>query len=844
MVGCAVNRADIAVVIPCLDLGTTVGEAVASARRQTRLPSRIVVVDDGSTDPETLHVLAGIAGGSVEVLRLPHRGLAAARNAGVRATTADYLVTLDADDLLDPAYVEETARRLDADPELAFVTTGVEAFEGAAYVWTPPAPTVLAVLEGWGPHPASLFRRTQWEGLGGFAEDLPLGLLEDLDFWLRALDHGFRGTVVPEPLLRYRVRRGSVHQRAAASDDHRQSMVALLHRHAAMVERLGAELLLAKERQVESMRQHRRHLEHVRASRVQELRTLQAQALAAREALRERGEPAVDFGDLGRPRPLSTVWGLERGLPLDRHYIEAFLRQHSGDVCGRVLEVKDPGYTRMFGGDRVTGSEVLDVDRGNRRATIVADLAAADVIPAERFDCFILTQTLHVLYDVRAALAHAVRILKPGGVLLCTLPVASRMNCEGPDYWRFTPAAAWRLFAELLPPENVQVTAYGNLLASTAFLHGLAAEEVAAEDLERLDPDFPLLLGVRAVKPAPRGEGSSPRWTPASVPSVTSRASREVAAPAGVILGYHRVTDRRGALCLSPREFRAQMELLAREWRPLVLDELARAAAAGEVPPGAAAVTFDDGYEDTLTVAAPILRELGIPATVFLTSDRLADAGEHWWDVLERVFLGGEALPPRLALPALPAVDALPAVVPRDGRALFATATGPERQATFAALEAACLAATLERRERLLREVAAWSGLDLRPRPSHRALGAAEVRRLAEVPGIAIGCHSAHHLWLPRQPPDVQRREVAECRTALEDLLQRPVRGFAYPYGEAAPETVAAVREAGLEAAVTIQPAPVLAGADPLLLPRYEVRADAAVPLAARLRQAVLGRST
>jgi peptidoglycan/xylan/chitin deacetylase (PgdA/CDA1 family)/GT2 family glycosyltransferase len=838
-----VNRADTAVVIPCLDLGATVGEAVASALRQTRLPSRIVVVDDGSTDPETLHVLAGIAGDSVEVLRLPHRGLAAARNAGVRATTADYLVTLDADDVLDPAYIEETARRLDVDPELAFVTTGVEAFAGAAYVWTPPAPTVLAVLEGWGPHPASLFRRTQWEGLGGFAEDLPLGLLEDLDFWLRALDHGFRGTVVPEPLLRYRVRRDSVHQRAAASDDHRQSMVALLHRHTAMVERLGTELLLAKERQVESMRQHRRHLEHGRAALVQELRALQAQAQIARAALRERGEPAVDFGDLGRPRPLSAVWGLERGLPLDRHYIEAFLHQHAGDVRGRVLEVKDPGYTRMFGGDRVTGSDVLDVDRGNRQATIVADLAAADAIPAERFDCFILTQTLHVIYEVRAALAHAVRILKPGGVLLCTLPVASRMNCEGPDYWRFTAAAAWRLFAEILPAENVQVTAYGNLLASTAFLHGLAADELAAGDLDRLDPAFPLLLAVRAVKPQAPGERFVAPRTPASL------ASREPA-PVGVILAYHRVTDRRGALCLSPREFRAQMEQLAREWRPLPLGELARAAAAGEVPLGAVAVTFDDGYLDTLTGAAPILRELGIPATVFLTSDRLADAGEHWWDVLERIFLGGEALPPRLALDAVDAlgtlatVDALDAVHVLDGRAWFATATGPERRATFAALEAACFEATLERRERLLGKVAAWSGLELRPRPSHRALGAAEVRRLAEVPGIAVGCHSAHHLWLPLQPPDVQRREVAEGRAALEALLQHPVRSFAYPYGEAVPETVAAVRAAGFEAGVTIRPAPVRVGADPLLLPRYEVRADAAVPLAARLRQAVLDRST
>jgi peptidoglycan/xylan/chitin deacetylase (PgdA/CDA1 family) len=290
---------------------------------------------------------------------------------------------------------------------------------------------------------------------------------------------------------------------------------------------------------------------------------------------------------------------------------------------------------------------------------------------------------------------------------------------------------------------------------------------------------------------------------------------------AGVILAYHHVADGAGAFRLSPSEFRGQMERVARERRPVALAELAQAAAGGEVPPGAVAVTFDDGYLDTLAVAAPILRELRIPATVFLTSDRLDDAGEHWWDVLERIFLGEHALPARLEVAAL------------GGRG-FATGSGPDRRATWEALKASFIAATLDERRPLLQEVAAWSGLDLRPRPSHRALGAAEVLRLAGVPGITIGCHSAHHLCLPLQPLDVQQREVAECRAALEALLGRPVTSFAYPYGEAGPETVRAVRAAGLETAVTLRPAPVVAGADPLLLPRFEMLANAALPLAAR----------
>ena len=125
------------------------------------------------------------------------------------------------------------------------------------------------------------------------------------------------------------------------------------------------------------------------------------------------------------------------------------------------------------------------------------------------FDCFILTQTLHLIYDVRGALSHACRILKPGGVLLCTAPSVSRISYEDGgrdrDYWRFTEASLRELFLEVLPPECFEVTAFGNVLACAAFLYGLAPDELRREELDTLDPWFPLLFGVRAVKP-PRPE--------------------------------------------------------------------------------------------------------------------------------------------------------------------------------------------------------------------------------------------------------------------------------------------------------------------------------------------------
>ena len=132
--------------------------------------------------------------------------------------------------------------------------------------------------------------------------------------------------------------------------------------------------------------------------------------------------PRVEFGTLRRLTPISANWGFDRGLPVDRYYIERFLARCASDIRGRVLEIEDDMYTRRFGGERVTARDILHVNDENERATIVGDLAGADHIPSDRFDCVILTQTLHIIYDTRAVLQTLNRILRPGGVLLATFP--------------------------------------------------------------------------------------------------------------------------------------------------------------------------------------------------------------------------------------------------------------------------------------------------------------------------------------------------------------------------------------------------------------------------------------
>jgi SAM-dependent methyltransferase len=212
----------------------------------------------------------------------------------------------------------------------------------------------------------------------------------------------------------------------------------------------------------------------------------------------------VDWGDLRRTKPVSRWFGYERGLPIDRHYIEGFLAEHASDVRGIVLEVGDDSYTRRFGGERVVARDVLHVSAGAPGASIIGDLASADHIPSDRFDCIILTQTLHLIWDVPAAIRTLHRILAPGGVLLVTVPGISpidRGEWRDSWYWSFTLRSMTRLFAENFPSAGVRVEHHGNLLSATAFLQGIATRELRPEELAVVDDAYPVTIAVRAVKP-------------------------------------------------------------------------------------------------------------------------------------------------------------------------------------------------------------------------------------------------------------------------------------------------------------------------------------------------------
>ena len=135
---------------------------------------------------------------------------------------------------------------------------------------------------------------------------------------------------------------------------------------------------------------------------------------------------------------------------------------------------------------------------------MTADLAHAPEIPSSYFDCIILTQTMHYIFDLPAAVATLFRILKPGGTLLVTVPGISQIcrdqSDQESDCWRFTASSSARLFSERFGRENVTVHTYGNVLASIAFLEGLASSDLTRDELDYRDPNYQLTIAVAARK--------------------------------------------------------------------------------------------------------------------------------------------------------------------------------------------------------------------------------------------------------------------------------------------------------------------------------------------------------
>ncbi len=199
-------------------------------------------------------------------------------------------------------------------------------------------------------------------------------------------------------------------------------------------------------------------------------------------------------------RPLSTKYGFDRGLPVDRYYIEEFLRTHQNDVRGRTLEIVDTTYSKIFGRGKTTVNDALDIFL-TQKANIHGDLRDLHgVIADETYDCIIVTQTFNVIDDYQSAIKECHRILKKGGVLLATLPTLSPTWNLKINMWRFTAPSAKLIFSRFFPVNQIETFSLGNRRAALSFWVGMAVEDMKDFEFSEKAAVVPLIVGVRAVK--------------------------------------------------------------------------------------------------------------------------------------------------------------------------------------------------------------------------------------------------------------------------------------------------------------------------------------------------------
>jgi glycosyltransferase involved in cell wall biosynthesis len=250
----------ISVLVPCYNDGQWIDEAVESVLQQTYQSFEVIIVDDGSTDSATIRKLEDWAVDRSRIVRTANRGLPAARNLAAQHAKGDLFCALDADDRLAPLWFEKAVSLLNLRPEVAFVTHWLETLGDEHWTWMPECCDLPALLARNTVNGAALVRRSAFEAVGGYDEKMRNGC-EDWDFWLRLVEHGLHGVIIPEVLFYYRRRSDSMSRLMTASEAYDRPLRELIKRHEANYRRYLVDVLVAREMERLALRRETYQLE-------------------------------------------------------------------------------------------------------------------------------------------------------------------------------------------------------------------------------------------------------------------------------------------------------------------------------------------------------------------------------------------------------------------------------------------------------------------------------------------------------------------------------------------------------------------------------------------------------
>jgi len=219
----------VSVIIPCYNHGQYIGEAVQSVLNQTYQDFEIIIVNDGSTDADTNSILNNHSMPKTRVLNTTNQGLASARNNGIREARGKYILPLDADDKISSNYLEETVSILDNNQKVGIVYCEAQFFGEVNGKWELPEYSLDAMLQDNIIFCSGLFRKAEWERVGGYNPSLVDGW-EDYDFWLCLIELGLLVYKVPKIMFYYRVSFNSM-VRSKSIDQKVRAFVRIFNRH-------------------------------------------------------------------------------------------------------------------------------------------------------------------------------------------------------------------------------------------------------------------------------------------------------------------------------------------------------------------------------------------------------------------------------------------------------------------------------------------------------------------------------------------------------------------------------------------------------------------------------------
>ncbi len=531
----------ISVIIPCYNHGRFLSKAINSVLRQSYRQHEIVVVDDGSSD-DTKAVAGRYA--DVKYIYQTNQGLSAARNTGIDNSTGQYLVFLDSDDWLYDDALQINLQYLLQKKEAGFVSGAYTVLSNgvSAEIKRPVEENHYCnLLRGnyISMHATVMYQRRVFNKL---RYDTTLKACEDYDIYLKiarkeTVIHHTRQIAVyyhhdsnmsgnMPVMLESALKVLSGQEKSLKNETEKECLRQgiehwknhyTLNIYSKLVQVPALSSNKTREQEVNALWNHQRRL-YYKYRLVSVLNPIRQVIIKIgppfiirwihKAGLYKRFVPApgkINMGDFGRTTPYSDHFGYDRGGPVDRYYIENFLQKHTHHVHGRVLEVGDNEYTLRYGGAKVEKSDILHVEEGNPKATFVGDLSNAPWLPDNSFDCIILTQTLHLIYEYKEALRTCYRVLKPGGVLLMTVPGISHIDqgeWKKKWLWSFTESSIIKLFEETFPGAESSVEVFGNVLVATAFLYGLGLPELKKEQMDQVDEHYQVIITVSAIKPA------------------------------------------------------------------------------------------------------------------------------------------------------------------------------------------------------------------------------------------------------------------------------------------------------------------------------------------------------